>query len=80
MATTAFHSAGLATLRRSSDRLARPSLLVSFLAQLKVSFRASSAPNEQRVLARFEGQRWCDATEQQMLNALGGSDHGKDWL
>jgi hypothetical protein len=80
MATTAFHSAGLATLRRSSDRLARPSLLVGFLAQLKAFFPASSTLNEQRVWARFAGQRWCDATEQQMLNALGDSDRGRDWL
>lgn len=79
MATTAFHSAGLATLRRSSDRLARPSFLAGLLAQLKAFFPASSVPNEQRVLARFAGQRWCDATEQQMLDALGGSDR-RDWL
>ena len=71
MATTAFHSAGLATLRNSTDRLARPSLL----AQLKTLFRNALAPREYHISPRLAGQRWCDATEHQMLDELGGAEH-----
>jgi hypothetical protein len=75
MATTAFHSAGLATLRRSPDRLAQP----RFLTRLKAFFSQRS-PEEERLLIRFAGQRLCDATERQLLDTVEGSGRSRNWL
>jgi hypothetical protein len=76
MSTTAFHSAGLATLRRSEDRFARPGIL----AQFATLFKKRRVADETRVLVRFAGQRWCDATERQMVDTLNGSERAAAWL
>jgi hypothetical protein len=76
MSTTAFHSAGLAALRRSEDRFARPGIL----GQLATWFKSQRTADETRALARFAGQRWCDATERQMVGTLSGSERPAAWL
>lgn len=75
MATTAFNAAGMATIRRSADRLARPSIL----AQIGAFFARMRVDDETRVAARFAGQRWCDTTERKLIDALGESNHGIQW-
>ena len=76
MATTAFHSAGLTTLRSSPDRLAQPSVL----ARLKAFFSKQNTSEQERLLGRFAGQRLCDATERQLLDTLDGSGRSRNWL
>lgn len=75
MATTAFNSAGVATIRRSADRLARPSIP----AQIGAFFARMRGDDEARVVAQFAGQRWCDTTERKLVDALGESNHGVHW-
>ncbi|MGO9008114.1 MAG: hypothetical protein ACLQIQ_07600 [Beijerinckiaceae bacterium] len=70
MATTAFHSVGLETLRRSEDRFARR----GFRALLRSLLENWRAAEEERVLARFAGWRWCDSTERQIIDALSASE------
>ncbi len=76
MATTTFHSVGLATLRRSEDRLARP----GFLAQLKAMLENQRSARERQVIARFAGRRWCDSTEQELIDALSGAERSPNWF
>jgi hypothetical protein len=73
MATTAFHSIGLETLRRSEDRFARR----GFLARLTRLLENWRAADEERVLARFAGWRWCDSTEREIIDALSASERRK---
>jgi hypothetical protein len=76
MATTAFHSAGLVTLRRSEDRFARPGLS----AQLASWVQHWRSAHERRVVARFAGCCWCDSTERQIIDALSGAERGPNWF
>ena len=76
MATTAFNSAGLAMLRGGTDKFARP-MFFGQLAALSARLRTNK---EKRVLARFAGNRWCDSTERQILDALGESGRATHWF
>jgi hypothetical protein len=74
MATTAIHSGELTTRR---ERAAEP-VHTGLLARIAAFFAPSHSIEEERVLARFAGQRWCDATERQLSGAL-SSDHSFNW-
>jgi hypothetical protein len=71
MATTAFNSPRADALRPTAP--GPTSGFAAHLAALRMNWRAHE---EKRALARFAGTRWCDATEREILHALGESERG----
>jgi hypothetical protein len=47
-----------------------------FFAHLSDIFKSRSAAAERRAVHRFSGQRWCDATERQMLDSFIATTYG----
>ncbi len=72
MVTTASHAAGLATRRHGAG------LWPAFLSQFPGIFRKSESSAEWRMSRRLAGQRWCDATERQLLDSLIATSYGAD--
>ena len=74
MVTTASHTAGLATRRHGAAAGAWP----AFLSQLPGIFKKSESAAERRIARHLAGQRWCDATERQLLDSVIATSYGAD--
>lgn len=72
MATTAIHATELATRQNNADTATRS----GFIAKMRAFLTNWRLAAERRHFDRMAGQRWCDATERQLLDSFSAKTYG----